>query len=115
LKEDFMQGNQSGPSQLISLQVPHETLKADLENFRQKTLELGASLAEIIPANWVEIDERVRLKYPYPLKARPSMEGVGMDVYGLVTRAGWEIYPIYRSVVPKEVPRALSVGAVFIQ
>jgi hypothetical protein len=38
-----------------------------------------------------------------------------MDVYGLVMRAGWEIYPIYRSVVPKEVPRALSVGAVFIQ
>jgi predicted metal-binding protein len=52
---------------------------------------------------------------PYPLKARPSMEAVGIDVYGLVTRAGWEIYPIYRSVNPGEVPRALSVGIVFIQ
>ena len=52
---------------------------------------------------------------PYPLKARPSMEAVGMDVYGLVTRVGWEIYPIYRSVNPSEVQRALSVGIVFIQ
>jgi len=218
-----MQRNQSGPSRLISLQVPSETLELDLENFRQKAFELGASLAEIIPANWVEIDERVKLKCsvplcsyydkniycpphgpslelmqkalsryskailfaidvipvgefadrskergaavkwgrkcleitskietlafgngyylatgfsqfsclpilcgqerclvlegrkcPYPLQSRPSMEGVGIDVYRLVTRAGWEIYPIYRSVDPKEVPRALSVGIVFV-
>jgi predicted metal-binding protein len=52
---------------------------------------------------------------PYPLKARPSMEGVGIDVYGLVTKAGWEIYPIYRSVDIKTVPRALSVGIIFVQ
>jgi predicted metal-binding protein len=51
---------------------------------------------------------------PYPLKARPSMEAVGMDVYGLVTRIGWKIHPIYRSVNPAEVPGALSVGIVFI-
>jgi predicted metal-binding protein len=51
---------------------------------------------------------------PYPLKSRPSMEAVGIDVYGLVTRVGWKIYPIYRSVNPAEVPRALSVGIVFI-
>jgi len=50
LKEDFMQRNQSGPSRLISLQVPSKTLELDLENFRQKALELGALLAEIIPA-----------------------------------------------------------------
>ena len=62
-----MSKNQSGPSRLISLQVPFETLKLDLENFGQKALELGASLAEIIPANWVEIDERVRLKCSVPL------------------------------------------------
>ena len=47
-----MQRNQSGPSRLISLQVPYETLKADLENFRQKALDLGASMSEIIPAEW---------------------------------------------------------------
>ena len=51
---------------------------------------------------------------PYPLKARPSMEAVGIDVYGLVTRVGWDIYPIHRSVIAENVPRALSVGIVFI-
>jgi hypothetical protein len=42
------------------------------------------------------------------------MEGLGIDVYGLVTKVGWDIYPIYRTVNPKEVPRALAVGIVFI-
>jgi len=37
-----------------------------------------------------------------------------MDVFGLVTKVGWDIYPIYRSVKADEVPRALSVGIVFI-
>jgi len=213
---------QDGPSKLITLEIRDETLRKDLEYFRQKAIEFGASMAEIIPADWVHIDERVRLKCaiplcpyynksihcpphtpsielmrkalsryrhaiifaldvipvadfadrskkqqsakwskkgleivgrletlalgrgyylavgygqasckkalcgqetclvleggkcPYPLKARPSMEAVGMDVYGLVTKVGWKIYPIYRSVKTDEVPRALSVGIVFI-
>jgi hypothetical protein len=42
------------------------------------------------------------------------MEGSGIDVFGLVTKVGWEIYPIYRSVDPETVPRALSVGIVFV-
>ncbi len=212
-----------GAARLISLRVPEDILRKDLEDFRQKALALGASMAEVIPANWVQIDERVRLKCsvplcpyygkniycpprgpdpevvkkalslysrailfaldvipvedfadrskereavaewakkgyeivgrvetlafgsgyylamgfgqvsckkalcgqekcllldggdcPYPLKARPSMEGVGIDVFGLVTKVGWDIYPIYRSVNPREVPRALSVGIIFI-
>ena len=213
---------QNGPSKLIALDVSDKTLRGDLEYFRQKALEFGASMAEIIPASWIQIDERVRLKCaiplcpyynksihcpphapsielmrkaveryshailfaldvipaecfsdrskkqeaakwskkafeivgrletlafgrgyylamgygqasckkalcgqetclvlqggkcPYPLKARPSMEAVGMDVFGLVTKVGWDIYPIYRSVNPDDVPRALSVGIVFI-
>jgi predicted metal-binding protein len=218
-----MPKGKEGPSRLISLDIPQETLTQDLKNFREKALHWGASMAEIIPANWVEIDERVRLKCsiplcthynknifcpphappldqirkafarysrailfaldvipvehfsggteerkgggdwskkgfeivgrietlafgsgyylamgfgqasckkvlcsqnkclpldggkcPYQLKARPSMEGMGIDVFGLVTKVGWDIYPVYRSVNPKEVPRALSVGIVFI-
>lgn len=217
-----MARDQSGPSKRITLDISDKKLQGDLEYLRQKALEFGASMAEIIPVSWVQIDERVRLKCaiplcpyynksihcpphtpsielmrkavsryshailfaldvipvacfadrtkkqqaakwskkgleivgrletlalgkgyylamgygqasckkalcrqetclvleggkcPYPLKARPSMEAVGMDVYGLVTRAGWDIYPIYRSVNPVEVPRALSVGIVFI-
>jgi predicted metal-binding protein len=210
-------------SRKISLQTRDDILKPDLETLKQETFELGASLAEIIPSKWVEIDERVRLKCsvplcpyydknpycpprgpsldlmreavrrytwallfaldvippeefadrsiereaaaqwgkkcleitsrietlafgrgyylamglgqasclkilcgqerclvlgggrcPYPLQSRPSMESSGIDVFRLVTKVGWEIYPIYRSVDPKTVPRALSVGIVFI-
>lgn len=212
-----------GSTRLISLQVPYETLKKDLGTFKQKALDLGASLAEIIPAQLVEIDERVRLKCfiplcpyydknpycpprapqpefmraalsryswailfaldvkpveqfadrpiqmksgfewtyknmeiagkvetlafasgyylamglcqfnclrvlcrqehcvvldgdkcPCALMARPSMEGLGIDVFRLVTKVGWDIYPIYQTVDPKAVPRALTVGIVFV-
>ena len=218
-----MSKEQQGPSRLIAPTIPADKLEQDLERFRLKAIEFGASMVKIIPADWVQIDERVRLKCsiplcphydksifcpphgpspelmrkalaryshailfaldvipvehfsdrsverqaaadwakktfeivgkletlafgngyylamgfgqasckkalcgqnrcllleggdcPYPLKARPSMEGVGMDVYGLATKVGWDIYPIYRSVNPAEVPRALSVGIVFI-
>lgn len=51
----------------------------------------------------------------FPLKARPSMEGVGIDVFGLVTRVGWSVYPIaVRDVDPESIGCAISVGIVFI-
>ena len=218
-----MSNEQLGPSRVITSTIPPEQVQKDLDYFEQKALEFGATMAKVILADWVQIDERVRLKCsiplctnygkclfcpphtpstefmskalsryghavlfaleiipvehfsvrssqrhaaadwsrkcfeivgnletlafgsgyhlamgftqgscrralcgqdqclalgggncPYPLKARPSMEAVGIDVYGLVTRVGWEIYPIYRSVNPAEVPRALSVGIVFV-
>ncbi len=46
--------------------VSEETLKADLQNYKQKALELGASGAEIIPTGYITIDERVRLKCVIP-------------------------------------------------
>jgi predicted metal-binding protein len=46
--------------------VDEETLRADLERYRQLALELGASGAAIIPASYVTIDERVRLKCVVP-------------------------------------------------
>ena len=219
-----MQEGKKGPSKVITLEQNSAALERDLENFKKKALDLGASMAEIIPAEWIEIDERVRLKCsiptcpyfdksihcpphspdldlmrktisryhhallfaldilpttdfsdhsqgggaskkwaskcleitgrletlafgsgyhlamgfsqasclkalcgqdrclvleggkcPYPLKSRPSMESVGIDVYSLVTKVGWDIYPIYRSVDPKAVKRALSVGIVLVK
>src|SRR4030043_218049 len=146
-----MPKDKGGPSRKISLQIPDDILRRDLETIKQEAFELGASMAEIIPAEWAEIDETVRLKCsvplcpyynknlycppqgpsldlmrkaigrysclrilcgqerclileggkcPFPLQSRPSMESVGIDVYRLATRAGWEIYPIYRSVDP---------------
>ena len=214
---------QNGSTRLISDQVDEEALKKDLENYRTQALESGASDAIIIPADWVQVDERVRLKCyigrcynygqcaycpPYspepefmrqafsrfhwavlfrnevqpvedfaqiakflpsgakharktldiaakieslafadgyylamgfasgscrdilcgggvcqvldsgrcrfPLRVRPSMEAVGINVFGLVARVGWKIYPIYRSVNPEAVPCANSVGLTFI-
>lgn len=214
----------NGVSKLITLQINQDILNHDLVLFRDKTIELGASMAEIIPASWVEVDERVSLKCanplctyyghcihcpphhgfspdfirkafsryqwailfaldvkpvvhfagnakerqegikwskkcmeiagiietlafgngyylalglaqscclralchqercsllegkkcPYPLKSRSSIECLGVDVFRLVTKVGWEIYPIYRSVNPEKVLRALAVGIVFI-
>jgi predicted metal-binding protein len=47
--------------------VKEEELKRDLERFRQKALELGASAAEVIPTSQVLVQERVWLKCLVPL------------------------------------------------
>ena len=204
--------------------VPDEQLQQDLEKYRQRALELGATDAKIITTDMVLIDERVRAKCIYPLcfrygtsincppyvmdveqtrkivnnfrhaiftrlevpsekiagpeaaekkpylstnvethkivskieaeafydgyhlalgfacgsckgnfcpnvdcsalttgqpcrhslKARPSMEGVGMDVYIMATKVGWDIYPIGASISPSEVPCGATFGLVLI-
>ena len=55
-----------GIARLMGAAVDEATLKADLERYCQMALELGASGAVIIPASWVTIDERVRLKCVVP-------------------------------------------------
>ncbi len=50
----------------------------------------------------------------HPLRSRPSMEGVGMDVFTMAARAGWEIYPLGRSTLPSEMPHGLRLGIVLI-
>lgn len=213
---------EKGQVRELSSQVTGEALRADLEHYRQMALELGASRAEIIPAQYVQVDERARLKcsippcpnynrcgycppytpepefmrkafsrfnwailfiidvpvedfadikryYPHGknyqrktdeiaakietpafadgyrfamgfgaggcrdtlcdgglchmldsgrclhiLKARPSMEAVGIDTVDLVKKVGWDIYPIYRGCDPRVIPKAVSVGIVFI-
>lgn len=218
-----MAGGGKGIPRAISTQVVEEILRADLENYRQVALQLGASEVEITPAQWVQVDERVRLKCaippcpnygrcnycppytpepefmrkafgrfnwailfktdvppedfadisryyphgqkhqrktgeiaakiesqafadgyrfavgfgaggcrdtlcngglcqmldsgrcPHILRARPSMEAVGIDACDLINKVGWEMYPIYRTVEPGSVPCAISVGIVFIQ
>lgn len=51
---------------------------------------------------------------PHRLKARSAMEAVGMDVYTMAAKAGWDIYPIGDSTNPSEVPHGLRLGLVFI-
>jgi predicted metal-binding protein len=49
-------------SRKIVDQVPGEQLKLDLEKYRQRALDLGATSASVISADMVVIDERVRAK-----------------------------------------------------
>lgn len=213
---------------IVPREVSEETLRADIERYKEIALELGASACEIIPADWVSVDERVRLKCfvprcyrvgespncpPYtpgtdevrralikyqwailfkinveplsdylpsqsrspsqrrqvlfyhrktnevvceleglafrdgyylamgfgggsckdylcnglvcqfldsgrcrlPLRARPAMEAMGINVFELITRVGWEVYPLtYAEEDPSSIPCAISVGIVFI-
>jgi predicted metal-binding protein len=50
----------------------------------------------------------------HPLKARPSMEAVGMDAYLMATKVGWKIYPIGGSVSSSEIPCGHRLGLVLI-
>ncbi len=51
----------------------------------------------------------------FPLRARPSMEAVGIDVFDLANKVGWDVYMI-RSVEPdlSVIPCGASVGIVFV-
>ena len=51
----------------IAEQVPDEMLQQDLEKYRQRAIELGASDAKVITSDMVLIDERVRAKCLIPL------------------------------------------------
>ena len=45
-------------------------------------------------------------------RSRASMEAVGMDVYKLATKVGWDIYPIGKA--PSDAPYGTIAGIVFI-
>ena len=50
-----------------------------------------------------------------PLRARPAMEALSIDVVGLINRVGWEVYPVtYTEDSPETIPFGISVGIVFI-
>jgi predicted metal-binding protein len=51
---------------------------------------------------------------PHILRTRPSLEAMGIDAVDLIHKAGWEIYPVYRSMDPASLPCGISVGIVFI-
>ena len=51
---------------------------------------------------------------PHRLKARSPMEAVGMDVFAMASRAGWDVYPIGSATDPSELPSGLRAAVVFI-
>lgn len=48
------------------------------------------------------------------MRARGSMEGFGMDAYGMSTRVGWDIYPCGWRSKPEEIPHGRAVGLVLV-
>ncbi len=48
----------------------------------------------------------------FPLRSRPAMEAMGIDVVDIIAKAGWAAYPLMAESA--DVPCATSVGLVFI-
>lgn len=51
----------------------------------------------------------------FSLLSRPSMEAVGIDVYKMVSSAGWDIYPIGSNAKPEDMPKGTLAGIVIVQ
>lgn len=50
----------------------------------------------------------------FSFKARPTMHGVGMDVFKMAAEAGWDIYPVGMSTKPDDVPSVSNLGLILI-
>ena len=50
----------------------------------------------------------------HPLRARASMEGVGMDAMTMAARVGWDVYPVGGATTASEVPHGVRLGLVLI-
>ncbi|HEX75645.1 MAG TPA: DUF2284 domain-containing protein [Dehalococcoidia bacterium] len=48
----------------------------------------------------------------FPHRARPAMEAMGIDVFDLIGKVGWEAYPLLDEL--SQVPCAISVGLVLV-
>jgi predicted metal-binding protein len=53
-------------------------------------------------------------KCRFSLRARPSMEAVGIDVFKMVGQAGWDIYPIGSNAKPCDMPKGVLAGIVIV-
>jgi len=51
----------------------------------------------------------------FSLLSRPSMEAVGIDVYKMVSEAGWDIYPIGSSAKAEDIPKGTLAGIIIVQ
>ena len=51
----------------------------------------------------------------FSLRARPSMEAVGIDVYKMVAACGWDIYPIGSSATSDTIPKGTLAGIIIVQ
>jgi predicted metal-binding protein len=54
-------------------------------------------------------------KCRFALRSRPSMEAVGIDVFKMVSSAGWSIYPIGSDAKPDEIPCGVLAGIIIVR
>jgi predicted metal-binding protein len=54
-------------------------------------------------------------KCRFSLLSRPSMEAVGIDVYHMVAKAGWDIFPIGSGSKAEAIPKGTLAGIVIVQ
>jgi len=50
----------------------------------------------------------------FSLKARSSVEAIGIDAYSLATRKGWDVYPCGARVDAEKLPHVLLIGLILI-
>ena len=50
----------------------------------------------------------------FSLKARTSVEAVGIDAFSMAAKRGWEIYPCGARVEPDKLPHVLLIGLILI-
>ncbi|MBE0617036.1 MAG: DUF2284 domain-containing protein [Proteobacteria bacterium] len=53
-------------------------------------------------------------KCRHSLRARPSMEAVGIDVFRMASSVGWDIYPIGSDAQPADIPKGTLAGLVVV-
>ncbi|MCL4502425.1 MAG: DUF2284 domain-containing protein [Deltaproteobacteria bacterium] len=54
-------------------------------------------------------------KCRFSLRSRPSMEAVGIDVYQMVAKQGWDIYPIDSGGKPENIVKGTLAGLIVVQ
>jgi len=52
---------------------------------------------------------------PHVIKARPAMEGMGIDDFDIAQKVGWDVYPIGTTAKPDQVPFGIRLVLVFIE
>src|SRR5208283_5598918 len=50
---------------------------------------------------------KVSCRCRFPLQSRPAMEALGIDVFDLINKVGWKMYPLFDG--PEKIPCAISV------
>jgi predicted metal-binding protein len=50
----------------------------------------------------------------YPLRVRPAMEGLGINVFAVATKVGWDTYPVGLCADPDATPLARLVSCVLV-